>query len=46
MTEASLAPEATATGVMQRFGEAFDHNGKGLRPLREKRCAYQGRRHH
>ena len=29
MTEASMAPEATATRVMQRFGEAFDHNGEG-----------------
>ena len=29
MTEASMAPEATATGGMRRFGEAFDHNGEG-----------------
>ena len=29
MTEASMPPEATSTGVMRRFGEAFDHNGEG-----------------
>ena len=25
-----MAREATATGVMRRFGEAFDHNGEGF----------------
>ena len=29
MTEASMAPEATAAGVMRPFGEAFDHSGEG-----------------
>ena len=27
-----MAREATATGVMRRFGEAFDHNGGGAPP--------------
>ena len=29
MTEASMPREATSTGGMRRFGEAFDHNGEG-----------------
>ena len=36
-----MAREATATGLMRRFGEALDHNGEGLRPLTEKRCGCQ-----
>ena len=29
MTEASMTQEATPTGLLRRFGEAFDHNGEG-----------------
>ena len=28
-TETSMTPEATATGLLRRFEEAFDHNGEG-----------------
>ena len=27
-----MAPEATATGLLRRFGEAFHHNGEGSAP--------------